>query len=138
MRHLGAPPHHLGRPGGAGEGAGGGWRSQLRKGGGGGLGRRPRRMTSSGELQDYSAQLLPRSDREQQNVTCLFETHHMIFTPYLGKDSLGLRTPRTLWGWALRALQGDSGVGHSRETAGLRTPGRLWVERTRETLGWAI
>ena len=40
--------------------------------------------------------------------------------PSLGRDTLGLGTPGTLWGWALR---GHSGVGHSRETLGLGTPG---------------
>ena len=48
--------------------------------------------------------------------------------PSLGRDTLGLGTPGTLWGWA---LQGDSGVGHSskvghfRNTLGLGTP-RVW------------
>ena len=43
------------------------------------------------------------------------------------------------WGWA---LQGDSAVGHSRETLGLGTPGRGWalqgdsgVGHSRESLG---
>ena len=36
------------------------------------------------------------------------------------------------WGWA---LQGDSGVEHSRETLGLGTPGVSKVGLSRETLG---
>ena len=62
-------------------------------------------------------------------------------------------TPGRLWGWA---LQGDSGVGHFRETLGLgtpgrpghsseplglgtlRTPGRLWGWGPPESLVWAL
>ena len=76
--------------------------------------------------------------------------------PSLRRDTLGLGTPGTLWGWALQP-QGDSGVGRTRQTlglgapntVGLGTPGRLsrdtGVGRSRsglgtpETLcGWAL
>ena len=69
----------------------------------------------------------------------------------LGRDTLGLGTPGTLWGWALR---GHSGVGHEtlglgtpEKTLGLGTPGTPcgWalqedsgVGHSRETLGWDL
>ena len=44
---------------------------------------------------------------------------------------MGLGAPGTLWlGHSREALQGDSGVGHSRNTLKLGTPGTVW--------GWAL
>ena len=51
------------------------------------------------------------------------------------RETLGLGTPGRLWGWA---LQGDSGGGHSRETLGLGTPGRFWGCALQESLGWEL
>ena len=54
--------------------------------------------------------------------------------PSLGRDTLGLGTPGTLWGWELQGHSGGwalhFGVGHSRHTLGLGTPGTFW--------GWAL
>ena len=47
--------------------------------------------------------------------------------------TVGLGTPGTLWGWALR---GHSGVGHSKENLGLGIGGDSFgVGHSRETLG---
>ena len=66
------------------------------------------------------------------------------FPPSLGRDTLALGTPGTLWGWALR---GHSGVGH--ETLRLGTQGDSgagqsgWARQAdsvagHSTLGWAL
>ena len=57
-----------------------------------------------------------------------------------GRETLGLGTPGTLWGWAIQeslgwALQGDSGVGHSRDIRDLGTPGTFGVGHSRDERG---
>ena len=92
--------------------------------------------------------LAPREKEREQtgcsNKDTLIQIRFLSFFLAVGvghsRQTLGLGTPGSVWGWA---LQGDSGVGHSRETLGLGIPGdsgvghsrSLWVGHSREALG---